>query len=196
MTTYAVLPLPPAPAYPIPCPACSGRGVTGDRYEVPTTETGAVLLVDVICPECGGCGNGAAEHWQCPPDAHADPDDKRVPVCECNGGPRCDCPDCGHPDCVYRGDDQACPSCGSGRGWYPARVTGIGTSDAGNPEGLAVLRMPCGCAEARMVTSDDSASLVVASAIVGALDALSEDEEDPPHEPEPWTWAPTRPSQF
>lgn len=176
MTTYAVLPLPANPVYLRPCPACSGSGVTGDRYEVPT-DSGVVLLVDVICPECGGCGNGAAEHWQCPPDAHADPGDERIPVCECNGGPSCDCPDCGHPDCVYHDDDQACPSCGTGRGWNA--VQGVGTSDAGDPEGLAVLRMPCGCAEGCMVTSDDPASLAVASTIIGALGAVGNEEEPP-----------------
>jgi hypothetical protein len=33
---YAVLPLTEHPPYPRPCPACDGRGVTGDRYEMPT----------------------------------------------------------------------------------------------------------------------------------------------------------------
>jgi hypothetical protein len=159
MTQYAVLPIPPHAPYPQTCATCGGRGVTGDRFEMPTTETTPTLLVDVICPDCLGCGNGDPDHAACPADAHAYPEEYAGPECECNGGPPCDCPDCDHLDCVYRDDEEAqsCPSCGSGRGWNA--VHGVGTSEDGEPEGLAILRVPCGCSESRLVIGDDPAKL-------------------------------------
>ena len=30
--------------------------------------------------------------------------------CECRGGPPCACPDCDHPDCLYRGENTDPPS--------------------------------------------------------------------------------------
>ncbi|MFF4188191.1 hypothetical protein ACFYZ9_33850 [Streptomyces sp. NPDC001691] len=53
-----------------PCPACEGRGVTGEytvhHYDEPTPEHGAVgLLLDIMCPRCHGCGR--ATHDNCMP---------------------------------------------------------------------------------------------------------------------------------
>jgi hypothetical protein len=142
---YAVLPIPEHPPYLRPCRACDGRGVTGDRYEMAGADGAPILLVDVICPECGGCGNGDPEHADCPPDAHAYPDDYTNST--------------GEYDDDDQGDDGApvCYSCGSGRGWNA--VQGVGTSDDGDAEGLAVLRVPCGCSEGRLVLGDDPEAL-------------------------------------
>jgi hypothetical protein len=142
---YAVLPIPEHPLYPHPCAACDGLGVTGDRYEMPTTPGAPILLVDVICPECGGCGNGDPEHADCPPEAHAYPEDYSNST--------------GEYDDDDQGDDggPGCYSCGSGRGWNA--VQGIGTSEGGDAEGLAVLRVPCGCSEGRLVLGDDPEAL-------------------------------------
>jgi hypothetical protein len=148
-TQYAVLPLPARLPYPYPCAACNGAGVTGERYELPPGSPGApVLLVDVICPACGGCGNGDPAHAICPRDAHAYPDELWP-----------------EPD----DDDQAdaassCPSCGSGRGWNPVQ----GFSD--DAEALTVLRVPCGCATARLVIADDPAELPGAAPAVPTMD--------------------------
>jgi len=136
---YALLPIPAHPPYPQPCPACDGRGVTGDRYEMPT-DGGPILLVDVICPDCGGCGNGDPEHAGCPADAHAYPDEYGTA-----------------DDDQDHDDGPLCYSCGSGRGWNA--VQGIGQDDDGDPEGLAVLRVPCGCSTDRLVVSFDPAAL-------------------------------------
>jgi hypothetical protein len=137
---YAVLPVPEHVPYPQPCRGCGGRGITGDRYEMPT-DNGPTLLLEVICPQCGGCGNGDPEHADCPADAHADPDEYRGSDDdwdEDDSGPRC-----------Y--------SCGSGRGWNA--VQGIGTSDDGDPDSLALLRVPCGCSQDRLVIGADPAAL-------------------------------------
>jgi len=148
---YAVLPIPAHPPYLRPCPACDGRGVTGDRYEMPT-DGGPILLVDVICPECGGCGNGDPDHADCPPDAHAYPDEYGTDDDPDDDDPRDDDPGDGGP---------ACYSCGSGRGWNA--VQGIGQSDDGDPEGLAVLRVPCGCSADRLVVGFDPDALASAA---------------------------------
>ena len=140
---YAVLPIPAHPPYPRPCPVCGGHGVTGDRYEM-ATDGGPILLVDVICPDCGGCGNGDPEHTECTANAHAYPDEYGADdddQADNDGGP-------------------ACYSCGSGRGWNA--VQGIGQSDDGDPEGLAVLRVPCGCSADRLVIGFDPDALASA----------------------------------
>jgi len=136
---YAVLPIAAHPLYLRPCPACDGRGITGDRYEMPT-DGGPILLVDVICPVCGGCGNGDPEHLACLADAHAYPDEHDD-----------------YDDDDYDDNGQPCPSCGSGRGWNA--VQGIGQDDDGDPEGLAVLRVPCGCSADRLVVGFDPDAL-------------------------------------
>jgi hypothetical protein len=141
---YAVLPIPAHPPYLRPCQECDGHGVTGDRYEMAGDDGAPILLVDVICSECGGCGNGDPEHADCPPDAHAYPEDYSNSIGE------------------YDDDDEGsgeprCYSCGSGRGWNA--VQGIGQSDDGDPEGLAVLRVPCGCSADRLVVGFDPDAL-------------------------------------
>jgi hypothetical protein len=138
---YAVLPIPAHPSYPQPCPACQGHGITSDRYEMPT-DGGPILLVDVICPTCGGCGNGDPEHANCLADAHAYPDEH------------------GADDHQDDGAGPACYSCGSGRGWNA--VQGIGQDDDGDPEGLAILRVPCGCSADRLVVGFDPDALMAA----------------------------------
>lgn len=54
------------------CPSCVGAKLTGARY-VFDPSAGAseqVLLADVFCPNCGGCGR--ATHDSCEPKDHAD----------------------------------------------------------------------------------------------------------------------------
>jgi hypothetical protein len=144
-TRYAVLPLPAHPPYPHPCGPCNGAGVTGERYEMPPgTPGGPILLVDVICPSCDGCGNGDPAHAGCPRDAHAYPDEV-------------------DPYPVAYDDDEpeaGCPSCGSGRGWNPVQ----GFTGGSGPYETAgyVLRVPCGCSESRLVLADDPAELPAA----------------------------------
>jgi len=124
------------------CPACQGRGVTGVQYQMKPGGGDVVLLVDVICPECGGCGNGHPEHPGCRDEWHAeDPDadepgydDSEDPDDECDGGP-------------------ACWSCRSGRGWN----TVLGFAGEGPDTVMYLLRMPCGCAESRMVEAAEDA---------------------------------------
>lgn len=124
---YAYLPIDPHPAYVRVCAQCEGRGVTGDRYEMPT-DTGPILLVDVICDACTGCGNGDPAHMECAPDAHAYPDDD-------------------FDDDDQRDDGAECLSCGSGRGWNAVQAF----PDA---DTMVVLRVPCGCSESRLVLTD------------------------------------------
>jgi hypothetical protein len=147
---YAVLPLAELPAYPDPCSGCDGDGVTGVRYEFPT-DTGPVLLCEVICPDCGGCGNGDPAHIGCPPDAHAYPG-------EFPGDPGDDAAyrrwseardaeiDRDNGDLDEEDDDAACFSCGSGRGW----VTVQGFYGEGEDCQMVLLRVPCGCSTDRL----------------------------------------------
>lgn len=125
MTTH-YLPLEPR-TYPSPCPACTGTGVTGVKYEM-TTSPENTLLVDVICPACGGCGNGDPDHSDCPRDAHAELDES-------------DWDD----DLVADdfGPAAACASCITGRGWNDVQ--------AFNDTEVWTLRVPCGCSTARLV---------------------------------------------
>lgn len=114
-----------------PCPACQGSGVTGERYELPTGPY--VLLVDVICPACGGCGNGNPAHAGCQPEQHAYPDE------DDNG---------------ESGGEPTCWSCGSARGWYPVQ----GFTGEGDNTRMYLLRMPCGCSETRLIEAPAGAS--------------------------------------
>lgn len=141
-TQYAVLPVTePAWTGPGPCQGCGGLGVTGERYQMPGTDP--VLLADVICPQCGGCGNGDPEHRYCKPIAHvADSADDLGAWGEDDDGP---------------GQEPACPSC-YGRRWNA--VTGFTAGGAvGEDEELAVLRVPCGCAAPLLETGPDPAAL-------------------------------------
>lgn len=120
----------------LPCPACQGSGVTGARYEMPSGPY--VLVVDVICPACGGCGNGGFGHPGCKPEWHAGGDDDEDPW-----GPVDDGSD---------EDGPACYSCGSGRGWWPAQ----GFTGEGDDAVMHILRMPCGCSQGRLVEVPDA----------------------------------------
>ncbi len=126
-----------------PCPACGGRGVTGERYKMGVT--GHVLLLEVFCPSCGGCGNGDPEHAGCKPEWHPCPDDDGL----------YECPDDnwnGPDDDPYAGD--VCPSCGTGRGWYPVQ----GFTGEGDDAKMHVLRGLCGCSESRLVPAEAEAT--------------------------------------
>ncbi len=116
-----------------PCPACRGRGVTGERYEMAVT--GHVLLLEVFCPACGGCGNGDPDHTGCEPRWHPYPDDdSRYSV----------------PDYLDDPGDEArgaCLSCVQDRGWWPAQ----GFNGEGADTEMHTLRCPCGCSESRLV---------------------------------------------
>lgn len=129
-----------------PCAACGGRGVTGSRYEM---QTGAaaelqapevVLLLEVFCVACGGCGNGDSEHAGCEAAWHPDPGDDEM----------FDLDELGDPDDV----EQACFSCGSGRGWFPIQ----GFTGEGDNTVMYTLRGLCGCATDRLVPEGGAAS--------------------------------------
>jgi hypothetical protein len=81
-TTYAAVDFPPPTVTGAPCPACQGAGVTGDRYELPTN--GPVLLVQVFCHACGGCGSADPDHLSCagPHAWDTEPDSDSCPSCQ------------------------------------------------------------------------------------------------------------------
>jgi hypothetical protein len=82
LMTFTYVPF-PAPTPAVSCEACGGQGVTGDRYELRID--GPVLLVDVFCPTCHGCGS--AVHDKCADGVHAldDFDDPADDCPSCNG---------------------------------------------------------------------------------------------------------------
>lgn len=123
MATFYVPFADPTPA--TPCTACKGKGITGTQYSMPLDDN--VMLVDVICESCGGCGS--AVHDDCPPGTHAllDGDDYL--------DEREDAPD----------DERACWSCG-GRGWWV--LQGF-PPEAAAEDQIVLLRAPCGCTEGR-----------------------------------------------
>jgi hypothetical protein len=132
---YGVVPFPRPGPYERPCGTCGGAGVTGDQYEV--AGPAVTLLADLMCPACGGCGNGDPEHRDCPPALHASADDLL---------------DFGLDELDDYDDDQAdpCPSC-QDRQWNA--VMSFPENEAGEPEAteVAYVRVPCGCAEDRVV---------------------------------------------
>ncbi|MFG2056663.1 hypothetical protein ACGFI9_21835 [Micromonospora sp. NPDC048930] len=113
----------PCPPYegPARCPACAGARITGAVYSC-TPLAVPELVVDVLCPICGGCGR--ATHDGCQPDEHGewDHDDQDDDV----------------------DDTDACPSC-RGRRWFPVQGWTDGDAD------MHTLRMPCGCATTLLV---------------------------------------------
>ncbi|KLL11561.1 hypothetical protein [Protofrankia coriariae] len=115
----------PAPTFTgPPCPSCKGKGVTDLRYEW-TTER-AVLMVDVLCDDCTGCGS--ADHQGCDTARHAEQDQDDYPDDDTN-------------------EEPGCPSC-DGRGWHP--LQGF-TEDT-----MLTLRMPCGCTEEQLVPAREA----------------------------------------
>ena len=96
--------------------------VTGDRYVFdPSGNSDPQLVVDVFCPQCGGCGRGV-DHSECRPIDHAgrdwDDDDDDF-------------------DDEDPADGEVCPSC---HGWRWFAVQGF------NGDRVWMLRVPCGCA--------------------------------------------------
>jgi hypothetical protein len=119
-TTYATVDFSPPTVTGARCPACQGSGVTGDHYHLHTD--GPVLLVDVFCPACGGCGSADGDHLDCAgPHAWDDAPDKQP-------------------------DGDRCPSC-QGREWYA--VQGFPGRNLGADADPVTLRVPCGCTTAR-----------------------------------------------
>lgn len=110
-----------------PCPVCKGKGVTGAQYSMPLDDD-KVMLIDVICGECGGCGS--AVHDDCPPQAHATLDGDDYP---------------GEDDDLDAREGRGCWSCG-GRGWFV--VQGFPPEAVAEDE-IVLLRAPCGCTEGR-----------------------------------------------
>ncbi|MFE9670683.1 hypothetical protein ACFYOK_29570 [Microbispora bryophytorum] len=135
MATFYVPFADPTPAD--PCPPCKGKGVTGAQYSMPLDDD-KVMLIDVICGECGGCGSTV--HDNCPPGTHA-----------LDGG---DYPD--DDDLEARERAYGCWSCG-GRGWFV--VQGFPPEAVAEDE-ILPLRAPCGCAEGRAQQLDVPAGAI------------------------------------
>lgn len=149
-----------------PCEPCQGAGTTGEMY-AHAGGNGITLVIDILCPACGGCGR--AEHTECEPEAHgttpagltaarlAPPD----PAAILDGHPVPDDPDTaafvlplsvaylddadetapwiGHPD-----GTAPCPAC-EGRQW-----TAVPALTGKAPDTRVItFRVPCGCAEGR-----------------------------------------------
>lgn len=121
------LKLPPPDPYigPARCPSCVGARFTDASYEMASGDV--VLVVQVFCPTCGGCGR--AEHDGCQPQEHDDPEERGF-----------------DPADEFDDEDDepatACFSC-HGRGWW--------TCQGFNESEVLTLRMPCGCAEKLLV---------------------------------------------
>lgn len=130
--TYVVVDFPQPTVTGPACQACEGLGVTGEHYQMETSE-GRVLLVDVFCPECGGCGS--ANHNPCN-GTHDASTEEFWSVDEDDDEP----------------DDDACPSC-QGREWNAIQGFGDFAFDEEDgeevPTSLKVLRVPCGCTTGR-----------------------------------------------
>lgn len=123
MATYFYIPFEMTTSTEPLCSRCDGSGVSGEHYgyEIPD----GVMLVDVFCSECGGCG--ASEHTACTASLHdaligaepewfdSDPEEPRP-----------------------------CPSC-SGREWNALQAV----RGEGDEMETVILRMPCGCVQER-----------------------------------------------
>ncbi|MEV4415437.1 hypothetical protein [Catellatospora sp. NPDC049609] len=141
------LPAPPVVDDPaLRCPACQGRGVTGDQFTMAASEA-VEILVDVLCAVCGGCGRG--RHTACSPMQHIDwdVDDE---LAELHQQPRC-------------------PSC-HGRQWN--LIQAFTQPDDPDETDEVYLRVPCGCAEPAMVEIafvEDDLPAEVMAALTGAV---------------------------
>jgi hypothetical protein len=131
--TYALVSFPSPKVTGPACQTCEGLGVTSEQYQMQTDPDRPVLLVDVFCPDCDGCGSADPEHRSCDPAAHAslEPEDYLD-----------------EDDEDDEDDDERCPSC-QGRQWVA--VQGFGGTDTGNDEDVTkcYLRVPCGCTAER-----------------------------------------------
>jgi hypothetical protein len=125
------LPLPDPYRGPGTCEPCEGAGFTGARYRMPAGDK--TLIVDVFCPACLGCGQ--AGHVSCVEQQHHDWRDRPA------AGPR------------ERLARLSCPFCG-GPGWWVMTAFPSGDDPGGD---VVFIRVPCGCAEARMVPYDEQA---------------------------------------
>lgn len=114
------------------CSSCAGVGITGEKYEMPATAIEG-LIVDEICPECGGCGR--CNHEECDPKSHLDWDPADADYEEDDFDPS------GETNCL---------SCHNRR-WYPMQIFAADPDDQGRAR---TLRAPCGCAEPLMVVVD------------------------------------------
>ncbi|MEV7264000.1 hypothetical protein AB0N38_10655 [Micromonospora aurantiaca] len=114
---YLRLPAPERYDGPDPCRRCAGARVLDGRTAQMSTDA-AVLVVDVICPDCDGCGR--ATHDGCREDEHGTWDHDYYP-----------------DDDTPAGEVNRCPFC-AGRRWIGVLAWGAHTT--------YTLRMPCGCA--------------------------------------------------
>ncbi len=128
MTRWILPPLAPYQG-PACCPLCAGARVTGDRYEFDPAGSGEVLLCDVICPGCDGCGR--ADHDGCAPREHVGwpNDDQWIDL----------------DDEDDADQDDECPSC-HGRTWWACQ--GFTDTDVYH------LRVACGCAKPLLIEAD------------------------------------------
>ncbi|MEV4417859.1 hypothetical protein [Catellatospora sp. NPDC049609] len=129
------------------CPACQGRGVTGEQFIMNAGDS-VQILVDLLCLVCGGCGQAA--HDTCAPSRHIDWD------------PADD------EDTDYW-DQERCPSC-QGRTWNANQA--FTRPDDPDETDEVYLRAPCGCAGQDMVNIEfveDAVPDDVMSALTAAM---------------------------
>lgn len=174
MTVRMMLPLEER-AHARPCPACQGHGVTGTRYEMPVSAVtdlqalDVVLLLEVFCAACGGCGNGDPDHAGCQPDWH--------PAAGDDDGFDLDGLADDHDDDVDPGDGEpACFSCGSGRGWYPIQ----GFTGEDDTAEMYTLRGLCGCSTGRLVPEGSQPASTTTPAVPVHTGTMSDEKTDQP----------------
>ena len=115
------------------CPKCSGTGVLdGVTVDFAVDDATAVMVCQVFCPLCFGCGRG--EHTECRADEHAEPEEVGM-----------------DPDGWYDEDtaDDAgvdetdrCFSCGNRRWW---------SMQAFDQAAVYRVRVPCGCSSSLLI---------------------------------------------
>lgn len=132
--TYWYVPLPSPQFSGEPCPSCQGEGVTSyfmdDKYEMTPVE-GKVLLVDVFCKDCEGCGSAKPDHIGCDHAIHEWISGLELSIDS-------DVEDVFGDEDTELQPGSDCPSC-HGHQWNPIHAF---TPDG---EDEFVLRVPCGC---------------------------------------------------
>lgn len=128
------LPL-PAPELPgDPCADCTGAGVTGEVYRWPSGPDSPILIVDVPCLTCRGCGR--AEHDEAceAPEHHGDRELRDDDLDDDDAGEE---------------HEYACPSC---HGRLCLLATGWRTGPDSEPldDEVLTIRVPCGCTTDRL----------------------------------------------